>query len=67
MFDGERGWEILYCEYCGYAIDKSGPAINWKLCPLCVVKGRGEHKLVDRYVVHRPENKILKPHAKVGT
>jgi hypothetical protein len=60
--DGEKGWEILFCEKCGYAIDKSRVTRTWTVCPLCLRKGK-ESQLVDRYVVHYPENKVLKPKA----
>jgi len=60
--DGEKGWEILFCLDCGYAVEKCQLTRTWILCPLCLRKGE-EVELVDRFVVHVPENKVLKPKA----
>jgi hypothetical protein len=58
--DGERGWEILFCQTCGYAIEKCQLIATWRFCPLCEKKGL-KVPLVDRYVVNYPECRVLKP------
>jgi len=60
MFDAEQGWEVSFCTECGFAIEKSWPTRKVTSCPLCRRRGK-EVKLVDRFVVHRPENKVLVP------
>jgi hypothetical protein len=60
--DGWKGWEILFCPVCKYAVEKCRVTQNWQYCPYCERKGR-ESRLVDRFVVHYPESKVLKPKA----
>ena len=56
----EQGWEILFCPGCGYAIEACVVTTNLKICPVCWRKGE-EVELVDRFVLHRPVNKVLSP------
>lgn len=58
--DPEKGWEILFCPNCGYAVEKCRVTRNFIDCPLCERKGQ-QVRLEDRFVVHIPENKVLKP------
>ena len=58
--DPEKGWEILLCQKCGYAVEKCRLTRYFLFCPICRRQGR-QVRLVDRYVVHVPENKILAP------
>lgn len=57
---GREGWEIKFCLKCGYAIEKSAITEKITHCPVCNKKGV-ESKLVDRFVVHYPENKVIAP------
>lgn len=59
-FNSEQGWEILFCPGCGYSIEASVVTTNFKICPVCRRKG-DEVELVDRFVLHRPVNKVLSP------
>lgn len=62
MFDAEQGWEVRFCQNCGFAIEKSQATQSVASCPLCRQRRR-EVKLVDRFVVHRPVNKVSAPRA----
>lgn len=55
-----KGWEVLLCPECAYAIEKCKVTRYIIYCPYCERKGR-EVKLVDRFVVHYPVNKVVKP------
>ena len=59
-FNPEEGWEILYCPKCSYSIENSWMTRNFKICPLCQRRG-DEVGLVDRFVIHCPENKVITP------
>ena len=61
----EQGWEILFCEKCGYAVEKCRVTRNFTYCLICGRRGQ-QVSLVDRFVVHIPENKVLKPKALAG-
>lgn len=56
----ERGWEAKFCPVDGYAIEKCNLTKYITSCPVCQRDGR-QTRLVDRFVVHVPENKILSP------
>lgn len=58
--DPEQGWEIFFCQKCGYAVEKCKLTKNFDYCPLCERRGQ-QTKLVDRFVIHIPENKVLSP------
>lgn len=60
ILDPVAGWEVLWCPECGYALEKCRLTRNFVLCPICARKGK-RVKLEERYVVHYPENKVLKP------
>ncbi|MBA7679355.1 hypothetical protein ES703_87647 [subsurface metagenome] len=59
-FNAEQGWEIRFCEKCGYAIEKAEATRYIEICPVCHRKG-DEVTLVDRFVVHKPVNKVVTP------
>jgi len=54
------GYEVLFCGACGYAVPKSKLTEGWADCPACMKKGK-KSPLSARFVVHYPENKVLKP------
>lgn len=56
----ERGWEVKFCPVDGYAVEKCQVARYFTNCPVCQRDGR-QTRLVDRFVVHVPENKVLTP------
>ncbi len=58
-YDSVKGWEVLFCIKCGYAIDKCEHTVTWDYCPLCTRKGQ-QSKLEVRYVRHAPVNEIRK-------
>jgi hypothetical protein len=55
-----EGWEIAFCPQCGYAVEKCRWTQFFTTCPLCLKQDK-EVKLVDRFVVHFPENKVMRP------
>lgn len=59
-FDPMEGWEAKFCPGCGYAIPACKQTKDLHRCPLCQEEGK-EIKLVDLYVVHQPENKVIWP------
>ena len=59
--DGKKGWEIRFCLECGYAIEKCTLTRYFNYCPLCQKRRNIQVRLVDRFVVHVPENKVLIP------
>ena len=61
--DKERGFEVKFCPQCSYAIERCDLTRYFIYCPLCQ-RNNIETRLVDRFVVHVPENKVLAPTGK---
>jgi len=56
----KEGYEIKFCLKCGYAIERCERTKDFIICPLCRRKDI-QSVLVDRFVSHVPENKVLAP------
>jgi len=56
----KEGWEIKLCLKCGYALEKCELTKHFSACPLCQ-RENIRSILVDRFVTHVPENKVLTP------
>lgn len=56
----KEGWEIKLCLKCGYALERCEITKHFTACPLCRRKNI-KSMLLDRFVTHVPENKVLIP------
>jgi len=54
------GWEVAFCPRCGYAVEKCYITRLFTICPVCLRRGKTV-SLVDRFIIHNPDYKVLRP------